>query len=279
MRWARSLCGVVAMVASVAAAGPENSIRPDPRATTTAAMFVAPDVPGLSQSFRPQARVSGPDAARLSPMIAGVVLARGITGPTLSIRPDNRPANLHKAMSRRVRNAGGGICNDPSIQGEAIAPIKGRIRGCGVQEAVRVRAVSGVTLTQPATIDCPTARALRTWVDKGARPAVGNQGGGIKSLRVVAHYACRTRNNQKGARISEHGKGRAVDIAAVNLQDGTQISVLRDWGKGRKGTALKKMHRAACGPFGTVLGPNSDRFHRDHFHFDTARYRSGAYCR
>jgi hypothetical protein len=39
------------------------------------------------------------------------------------------------------------------------------------------------------------------------------------------------------------------------------------------------MHKAACGPFGTVLGPNSNRFHQDHFHFDTARYRSGSYCR
>ena len=182
-------------------------------------------------------------------------------------------------MARGVPIAGGGICNDPSIQGERIAPIPGRIRGCGVPDAVRVRAVSGVALTQAATIDCPTAIALRKWVDKGARPAVGNQGGGIKSLRVAAHYACRTRNNQKGARISEHGKGRAIDISAVNLQDGSQISVLRDWGGGRKGRVLRDMHRAACGPFGTVLGPNSDRFHRDHFHYDTARHRGGPYCR
>ena len=44
-------------------------------------------------------------------------------------------------------------------------------------------------------------------------------------------------------------------------------------------TAMRKMHRTACGPFGTVLGPDSDRFHRDHFHFDTAKYRSGPFCR
>jgi len=30
---------------------------------------------------------------------------------------------------------------------------------------------------------------------------------------------------------------------------------------------------------GTVLGPEANRFHRDHFHFDTAEYRSGPYCR
>ena len=46
-----------------------------------------------------------------------------------------------------------------------------------------------------------------------------------------------------------------------------------------RGKALKKMHKIACGPFGTVLGPNANRFHRDHFHFDTARYRSGSYCK
>ena len=255
MRWISGLSLVLALVASAAVAVPDRSPRPEARP------------------------VASPDAARMNPKIAGVMLARGGAGPMVSIRPDSRPKALHKAMSRRVQNAGGGICNDPSIQGERIAAIPGRIRGCGVQEAVRVRAVSGVALTQSATIDCPTAVALRKWVDKGARPAVGNKGGGIKSLKVVAHYACRTRNNKKGARISEHGRGRALDIAAVNLQDGSQISVLKDWGRGSKGTALKKMHRTACGPFGTVLGPNSDRFHRDHFHFDTARYRSGPYCR
>jgi hypothetical protein len=42
---------------------------------------------------------------------------------------------------------------------------------------------------------------------------------------------------------------------------------------------MRRMHRGACGPFGTVLGPEADRYHQDHFHFDTARYRSGSYCR
>jgi len=42
---------------------------------------------------------------------------------------------------------------------------------------------------------------------------------------------------------------------------------------------LREMHSTACGPFGTVLGPEANRFHRENFHFDTARYRSGRYCR
>ena len=105
------------------------------------------------------------------------------------------------------------------------------------------------------------------------------QGGGLKELRVAAHYACRTRNNRKGGKISEHGKGRAIDISGFELADGRTITVLKGWRARRSSKAMRRMHQGACGPFGTVLGPESDRFHQDHFHFDTARYRSGSYCR
>ena len=57
------------------------------------------------------------------------------------------------------------------------------------------------------------------------------------------------------------------------------MTLLTDWNSADDGAQLRQMWRAACGPFGTVLGPEANRFHRDHFHFDTARYRSGSYCR
>ncbi|MFC6587279.1 extensin family protein [Sulfitobacter pacificus] len=104
-------------------------------------------------------------------------------------------------------------------------------------------------------------------------------GGGLSSLRVAAHYACRTRNNQKGAKLSEHGKGRAIDISGFRLADGSEVSVLKGWNARRYSKAMRRMHKGACGPFGTVLGPKANRFHLDHFHFDTARYRSGSYCK
>ncbi len=173
----------------------------------------------------------------------------------------------------------GSICGDRRIRGETIAPIAGRIRGCGVDQAVRVTQVDGVLLSTPATIDCPTAQALRQWVTETVKPTVGRLGGGVKSLQVFAHYACRTRNNQAGARISEHGRGRAIDIGAINLNNGSSITVLEGWRDRELGRLLRAMHKGACGPFGTVLGPDSDRFHQNHFHFDTARYRRGPYCR
>lgn len=174
---------------------------------------------------------------------------------------------------------GGGLCGDPGLVGTVSGYVPDTVEGCGVEGAVRLESVHGVRLSQPATLDCRTARTLGTWIQQSARPEVDRMGGDLSGLRVAAHYVCRTRNHQRGARISEHGKGRAIDIAALQLRDGSEISVLRDWGQGPKGRVLRRVHRAACGPFGTVLGPGSDGFHEDHMHFDTARHRGGPYCR
>ncbi len=177
-----------------------------------------------------------------------------------------------------VVSSRGSVCGDPTIKGEVVGEFPGP-GGCGVTSAVRVRSVGGIALSQSSVMNCETARTLRGWVSRDMTPAVGGLGGGATGLRVAAHYACRTRNHQPGARLSEHAKGKAIDIAAIQLADGSEISVLNDWGKGRKGRVLRDLHRSACGPFGTVLGPESDRHHRDHFHFDTADHGYGPYCR
>lgn len=173
-----------------------------------------------------------------------------------------------------VRPKKGALCGDPGLRGEKLAPITGKVRGCGIEEPVRVTEVDGVRLSTPATLDCPTARALRQWVETGLKPAVGRAG--VAEIKVAAHYACRSRNNRPGAPISEHGRGRAIDIAGIRLGNGELVTVLGDY---RGSKVLQKARRAACGIFGTTLGPGSDRFHNDHLHFDTARHRNGPYCR
>ncbi|PTX57011.1 hypothetical protein C8N43_1676 [Litoreibacter ponti] len=265
---------IVMLAAGAAQANTATSIRPVPREPIAAAPVSAVPVTPASQlapgrSLRPVER-SG-TAPR----------ARGNTfGKQLRQAFQAKPQSKTEKGSKRVaKGLQGSVCGDPLIRGEKISRIPGKLRGCGLDHGVKVTEVSGVTLTQHARVDCNTAKALKSWVEKGVKPAVGKRGGGVKSLKVVAHYNCRTRNNKRGGRISEHGKGRAVDIAAINLNDGSQMTVLKGWRSRKNGPALKQMHKAACGPFGTVLGPNADRYHQDHFHFDTARYRSGPYCR
>jgi len=42
---------------------------------------------------------------------------------------------------------------------------------------------------------------------------------------------------------------------------------------------LRRIYKAACPYFKTTLGPGSDGYHEDHFHFDTSARDSGSYCR
>ncbi|ETX15780.1 extensin family protein [Roseivivax halodurans JCM 10272] len=196
-----------------------------------------------------------------------------------ALRPLRRTESLaQKAMARQAERRRGALCGDVGIQGEAVGYVPGRLDACEIRDAVEVRSVSGVALSHHALMDCTTARALKSWVDRGLKPAVGSAGGGVDRLRVAAHYSCRTRNNQPGAEVSEHGKGRAIDISAIRLRDGTRMTVLGGYRSEAHGPILQRAYRAACGIFATTLGPDSDRFHQDHFHFDTARRRSGAYC-
>ena len=157
----------------------------------------------------------------------------------------------------------------------------GRVPGpgaCGVSNALRVTEAAGIRLSQASTLTPKAAAQLEGWLRTKAIPAIGRKGGGLVEIRVAAHYACRTRNSRPGARLSEHAKGNAIDISAFVLADGTRLTVLDDW-NGKNSRLMRKLHASACGPFGTVLGPNSDRHHRDHFHFDVADYRSGSHCR
>jgi len=244
------------------------------------------------KSLRPMARPAAMDAANTTAARTdGALFLTSTQGVVRSIRPIARPSGLgvtQATVQRQPTRAqpvqatkvrAGAICGKRAILGERLATIPGRLPGCGVKNPVRVFAVSGVTLSQPATLNCTTAKALNTWVKSGVQPAVGRLGGGVASLQVLSSYSCRTRNSKPGAKISEHAKGNAIDIAAINLKNGMSVNVLDGWNSRVQGKLLRRIHRSACGPFGTVLGPDSDRFHRNHFHLDTASYRGGSYCR
>lgn len=262
-------------VAGVLASAPEASLRPVGRAGTDARNPVS-----VAQSVAAADAVQAVVGSTASSQ--GVVILSSAEAPGLgqSLRPEVRSQGIvQKAMAKRKQRRKGAVCGDLDIQGEDVGRVPGKLNGCGVSNAVRVRSVAGVSLSQGSVMDCGTAKALKSWIVNGARPAIGSKGGGLARLKVAAHYACRTRNNKTGAKISEHGKGRAIDISGFTLNDGSTITVLKGWRTRGQSKALRQMHRAACGPFGTVLGPEADRYHQDHFHFDTARYRSGPYCR
>ncbi|MFT3690283.1 extensin family protein [Paenirhodobacter sp.] len=215
---------------------------------------------GPDQSPRPMSR---PDEASLRPLPRP-------GGVQLAALP---PARVTQPALRKAA-----LCGIEGLAGRKIAPITSRIPGCGLEDGVEVTHVSGIPLSIPAQVDCGTAAALKRWVDRGILPAVGNRGGGVARLEIAGSYACRPRNNQSGGKVSEHGRGHALDLAGLKLRSGEVITVAQGW-RSRNGAVLHRIHASACGTFGTVLGPEADRFHQDHIHVDTAQNRGGAYCR
>jgi hypothetical protein len=250
----------------------------------TAAAAAGPDA-SLRPQSRPVAEAAAPVAAAAIEMAVPETAKGGFFKSLRPVFRVPRIATIRTAQPQRQSQppvagpAAGSVCGDPSIQGKVIGDVKGAISGCGVENAVSVTSVSGVRLSMSSTMDCSTAQALKSWVDSSARPALAGKGGGLRKLQVAAHYTCRRRNNAKTGKISEHGTGRAIDISGFELADGSAISVLQGWNARTSSKVLRRMHAEACGPFGTVLGPKANRFHLDHFHFDTANHRSGSYCR
>lgn len=168
-----------------------------------------------------------------------------------------------------------------------VRPIK-EIEGpgtCGIDHPFQIYALSeGQVGMRPfARVGCPMTEALNVWMRDVVQPAAkARLGAEVAEIRNMASYGCRTRNNQRGARMSEHSYGNGLDIGGFVLTDGREVSVLNDWRRGPAETQafLREIHAGACGMFKTVLGPGSDRFHENHLHLDLARHRNrGAYCR
>lgn len=252
-----------AVTAAVAAALTIPRLRPMPAPWSGQAVIAAPapaPEAATAQAASAPAPVAPPDAEPEAAEPAPRGLARLFGG---SRKP---------AQSTAEAGPGGSVCGIPEIKGEVLAPIPSKVKGCGVDQPVRITAVSGIRLNPSATINCQTAIALNSWVNNAVKKTYGRRE--VVELKVAASYTCRPRNNVRGAKISEHGRGNAIDIAGFVLKSGREVTVDDDFsGK------MRKTYKAACGIFGTTLGPGSDGYHEDHMHFDTAAQTNGPYCR
>ena len=169
----------------------------------------------------------------------------------------------------------------PSVLGEAEPLSRVGDGYCQVPNPWLVHEISNVKFSQPATVTCGMASPLDQWIENSVQPAAQQAfGESVTGFEVAASYSCRPRNNRRGAKMSEHGFGNAIDISAFTLESGRKVSVLADWNGDRDAKKfLRQVRGEACGEFSTVLGPGSDSHHRDHIHLDLQNRRSGnAYC-
>ena len=146
---------------------------------------------------------------------------------------------------------------------------------CGAANPFEMSAALGgqVQMRPPALLICPMIASVDHWTAKVVIPAARRHFGmPIVEIKVAASYGCRPINHVRGAKLSEHGHANALDVAGFLLADGRWVMVKSGWyGDLRERAFLRHVHQGSCDTFTTVLGPNYDRNHHDHFHLDLAR--------
>lgn len=157
---------------------------------------------------------------------------------------------------------------------------------CAVANPVKVTADSQTHWNRPGVMSCSMARVVDRFETQVVQAAAARiLGQRVARLHHMGTYDCRSRRTEttvassgegksRGGRLSEHGKGQAIDIGGFELADGTMISVKKDWqGAGKKSEFLQAVARASCEHFNVVLTPNHNKLHADHLHLDIGPHK------
>jgi len=124
---------------------------------------------------------------------------------------------------------------------------------------------SEIVFPDKPLLACAFAGQFADFVKQVANPlALSALGTPIKSIETGPGHECRFRNRATSGKMSEHGRGLALDMRSLTLADDRRLIVGTDKDK----RFLETLAKAACGFFATVLGPGADAMHKDHLHFD-----------
>jgi hypothetical protein len=153
--------------------------------------------------------------------------------------------------------------------------------GCHMLGTVQLSALAGdraaLGVSNLGPVRCAAAQTFGDWarfgVDRAAREILGSP---VVRIETMGSYACR--NVAGSERRSAHARAEAIDVSGFVLADGRRIVVKRDWHSGdtRVREFLRVVHGSACKRFGTVLGPDYNEAHADHFHLEGS---GASFCR
>ncbi|MGN6489984.1 MAG: extensin-like domain-containing protein [Devosia sp.] len=158
------------------------------------------------------------------------------------------------------------------VEAEALPPISDK--QCGAQSPLALTGVLAngrmVPVSGGVTTDCGMASALPEWVEAVDSYLKGKENTEIAEVIVGTSYMCRNVNNGDGGNLSFHAFADAMDVVGFKLADGRTVNVEDGWADAlsSEGRLLRYAHDAACSHFTTVLGPEANAEHRDHFHVD-----------
>lgn len=151
---------------------------------------------------------------------------------------------------------------------------------CGTPQAVVYRrGPAKVRYSSAPILTCGMALGLARFEQVLAEEAERQLGQSVVRIEQGGTYNCR-----KMARfdlVSEHAYANAIDIRSVTLKNGRKLAVLSTFGKLEADpkrpearfwrTVAQRLYDE--GTFSVVITPFFDALHKDHLHFDQARYR------
>ena len=209
-------------------------------------------------------------------------------------RSDSRDSRAERPTSPRTEARAPAISTSPAVRqclaglgttGARFTPLPDQYRGegCSTLGTVQLTALSGdydqmvVSNLGPTTCDVTSAFAgwARYGVDRAARQILGSP---LKSIETYGSYSCR--DVAGTGRRSAHATAAAIDISGFTLADGRKIGVESHWNGGNAAERefLRVVHASACKRFGTILGPDYNAAHRNHFHVEGV-VDGKSYCR
>jgi len=216
-------------------------------------------------------------AAQKFLLVIGVLMLAACGGREQT-SPPAKPGNV--ATSEHVRQCLSGL-TAKSVRFTGL-PDKSFGNGCRTIDTIKLMDF-GTPTTNLGAMTCPLAANFTDWARFAVRPAAKQYlDGEVVRIETMGTFSCRNINGGQSGKLSEHAFGNAVDISAFILKDGRRISVLAGWnGTSEERAFLRRLHQSACKRFGTVLGPDYNSAHANHFHFDMARSmkNGSSFCR
>jgi len=260
--------------------------------------LTAPRTAAANVPLPPRPPIARPSAPRLA-ALPSVEASPAMAEPVIPMPPARAPATAKTAALPPVEEAEpeepakraapstpavATICPELSNENLAVfttVEVTATQSACTVDRGVSMSAVKMrdgrmVKLEPPAVLRCEMAASVANWLRDKVDPAVATLGSPLDVVMVAASQQCRPRNRVKGAKISEHGRGNALDTRGYVLENGAKYVI------GRESKDAKAMPQAfqetlkasACADFTTILGPGSDGYHEEHLHVDRAVRRT-----
>jgi hypothetical protein len=149
------------------------------------------------------------------------------------------------------------------------------VASCPLTNVVRVKSTA-LEFNAPFTLSCPLLVRWLMFEQQALQPlAVKHQQSPVTQVDHFGTFACRNVYGRETGRRSQHSTASAFDVAAFTFENGEVVRVMDDWDADddpEKSAFLHELHEEACKYFGTVLGPDYNQPHENHFHLDTSSF-------